>query len=619
MDVTFDGDESYIIQQAKILRTTDPCSAKSWIITAKSLFPTNFNVQFEVYRLEKEANNFEEAAKCFSYIILSLKSPCVEPQLEKEINELTNALKNENDITSEQEFYVKMFQHVSYEVQHKILMMTVNHADNSLHQCKLLLLILKRFPQAAVTHTPRLLEMITEGMKQNPQKYQEMLVEEALPLIYHKTPDVPSQMVCRLFTVSLEYYIRQIIEEVKCDTNEIWKKIFKVLMLCGKIQRWETFLPFNKNWGQNVYWDKLIEIVSTSSAAGSTQVLFYATTLFIYSLHCYIKNCNTRPEDVEINHVLVEGFTDWKVERSEAQNMEPPQISLTTNTSKDISKAFVHAAQCWQLLNTDQFQRDFSKLLLTLPLSPWISRFLFDLAIYFGHQEEAKKLMQEMTIKNSLVHHTLKLGLNLLQGKLTFEGFECVLKIMADLPVTQGSSLEHLTLNVTRHMIFIPLTQKALVQYCCKAIVNSLCRKIYEPKCPDEVLGDLLILLQLEYPKEKELAERIFLIVRNRRNFTFHNFSSYIVTIDFIEEFMSIWNSSADEFNFDFAPPNVINSASRRTRGSDKGGRDDFRSIIKQQISRSNENVASIVASFISQENLRLIHFLYDVEVNQFE
>lgn len=91
--------------------------------------------------------------------------------------------------------------------------------------------------------------MIADGMKHNPQKYQEMLVEEALPLIYHKTPDLSNpNLICRLFTVSLEYYIRQIIDEAKCDTSEVWKKNFQVLMLCGKIQHWETFLPFNKSW-----------------------------------------------------------------------------------------------------------------------------------------------------------------------------------------------------------------------------------------------------------------------------------------------------------------------------------------------------------------------------------
>ena len=101
------------------------------------------------------------------------------------------------------------------------------------------------------------------------------------------------------------------------------------------------------------------------------------------------------------------------------QSLEPPQISLTTPASKDLSKAFVHAAQCWQLLNTELYLRDFSKLLLTLPLAPWISRFLFDLAIYFGHQEEATKLMSEMNLKSKLVQNLQILSLNLLQGSLT--------------------------------------------------------------------------------------------------------------------------------------------------------------------------------------------------------
>lgn len=63
-----------------------------------------------------------------------------------------------------------------------------------------------------------------------------------------------------------------------------------------------------------------------------------------------------------------------------------------------------------------------------------------------------------------------------------FEGFECILKIMSDLPPAPGQVLEHLTLKVPRHMIFIPLTQKALVQYCTKAIVASLSVSILNKK-----------------------------------------------------------------------------------------------------------------------------------------
>lgn len=84
--------ENYLINKAKT--ATDPSAAKAWIITAKKLYPQNFGVQvclqflfqyrkikyfallfffakkkqFEAYQLEKNANNSEEAANCFSYM-----------------------------------------------------------------------------------------------------------------------------------------------------------------------------------------------------------------------------------------------------------------------------------------------------------------------------------------------------------------------------------------------------------------------------------------------------------------------------------------------------------------------------------------------------------------------
>lgn len=150
-------------------------------------------------------------------------------------------------------------------------------------------------------------------------------------------------------------------------------------------------------------------------------------------------------------------------------------------------------------------------------------------------------------------------------------------------------------------------------------------RKIYEPNCPDDILGDLLILLQLEYPREKEIAEQIFSIIASRRSFVFRNFLPFMINIDFIEEFMYIWHTHNEDYNFDFTSNNVATNTgsgpagSRRTRGSDKGVREDFRLIIKQQISRTNENVTALIANFITQENLQLMHYLFDVDVGQFQ
>ena len=88
----------------------------------------------------------------FYYRILTFQNQSGE--LWNEVGELTAALRApENEITQPQEYYVKMFQHLSYDVQHKILLLTVNHTENNFEQCKLLLLLLKRFPQAIATQT----------------------------------------------------------------------------------------------------------------------------------------------------------------------------------------------------------------------------------------------------------------------------------------------------------------------------------------------------------------------------------------------------------------------------------------------------------------------------------
>lgn len=60
------SDEDYVLQRAKNLLLTDPITAKAWMVTAKTLYPTHFSVQFEAYIVEKNARNVKEAAKTLS-------------------------------------------------------------------------------------------------------------------------------------------------------------------------------------------------------------------------------------------------------------------------------------------------------------------------------------------------------------------------------------------------------------------------------------------------------------------------------------------------------------------------------------------------------------------------
>ena len=67
MDVIEDcTDEEYLIMRSKMaLEQGNVSEAKTWMLTARSIFPQNFSIQFEAYVSEKKAGNVKECAKCF--------------------------------------------------------------------------------------------------------------------------------------------------------------------------------------------------------------------------------------------------------------------------------------------------------------------------------------------------------------------------------------------------------------------------------------------------------------------------------------------------------------------------------------------------------------------------
>lgn len=161
------------------------------------------------------------------------------------------------------------------------------------------------------------------------------------------------------------------------------------------------------------------------------------------------------------------------------------------------------------------------------------------------------------------------------------------------------------------------------------AIVSRLSRKVYEPNCPDRLLGDLLVLQQLNLLNDVLLTQQIFNVIKQRKSFNLRILSTYIIAVDLIEELSHIWNSQQeDNFELISSPPTSGSSGAptattggasgaqtRRigTRGADKGARDEFKAITRQQIARCNENVITLLANFISQEHLMLAQHIFGI------
>lgn len=149
-----------------------------------------------------------------------------------------------------------------------------------------------------------------------------MLLFEVVPLIIQKPPsDLSANLVHRILTLGLEFYTSQIFlfnngsaipaefsDTANLTTPICWSRIFEIVDVCGRILKWEPFLPYHQNWSKDVYWQKLYHIVSLSSTRPSEnkQILFYGTILFVVSLHDYINSMKQKFDENEIRYILIE-------------------------------------------------------------------------------------------------------------------------------------------------------------------------------------------------------------------------------------------------------------------------------------------------------------------------
>lgn len=544
-------------------------------------------------------------------------------ELWKEVANLTAALRAPEDKSNEENeesFYIKMFQHISFEVQHSILLLTASNSGNQIENCRLILLLLKRFPQTISTHAPRLIETLVQGMtSNNMSQSREILVQEALPLIISKPIDLPFHLIERILFVNFEYYISKMFLNPS-EKTMAWSKIFEVMEVYSKQLKWEPFPGYNMS-SKDVYWQRLIQIVSAKSPMPSEnkQIVYYATLLFMMSLQEYVENVKKKVEDLptEVEFLLVEGIREGdRTEKRRKLDIDPPpQISVTPECSSEVPICLVTAAHCWQLLHSNEIlQLDFTQLIINIstPLTKWINRFLLDLAVYLGRNDEALSLMKQDTAHMSTLEKNVRLlSLTLSSGALNVQSFEYINSILQDLPTIKGNYLRtNILVHNKRQLLLLPLTRKATLQYCVKSLIVNLKMKfLADSDCSNLLIGNLLVLSQLEWPTELEISNLIFERINQKHTFTYLLFSNYLVNIDMIEEFMHLWSKCDVKLEF------VLSQSPNRrigTRGSDKGVKEDFKHIIKQQVSRSNEEVDSIIIQFLQQEQMVLLQNLFD-------
>ncbi|XP_051514424.1 integrator complex subunit 10 isoform X2 [Myxocyprinus asiaticus] len=213
------GDCEFLVKRARELVTQDPYGAKAWLITARTLYPTDFNIQYEMYSIERNAERKASAGRLLYDIFMNFPD---QPVVWREIAVITAALRNDSQDKHAQ-FLKGVFETLPGPVQCKMLLKATEQCFNTLEKAEMLLLLLKRFPESVVQHGVSLGESLleTESMENldTPVNcFRKLFVCDVLPLILNN-PEMclPASLLYKYMHKAAEFYICYVTREPSAD------------------------------------------------------------------------------------------------------------------------------------------------------------------------------------------------------------------------------------------------------------------------------------------------------------------------------------------------------------------------------------------------------------------
>lgn len=213
------GDCEFLVKRARELVPQDPYAAKAWLITARTLYPTDFNIQYEMYSIERNAERTASAGRLLYDIFVNFPD---QPVVWREIAVITAALRSDS-LDKHGQFLKGVFETLPGPVQCKMLLKATEQCFNTLEKAEMLLLLLKRFPDSVVQHGVSLGESLleaetVENLDTPVNCFRKLFVCDVLPLVLNN-PEMclPVSLLYKYLHKAAEFYICYVTREPSAD------------------------------------------------------------------------------------------------------------------------------------------------------------------------------------------------------------------------------------------------------------------------------------------------------------------------------------------------------------------------------------------------------------------
>ncbi|XP_054647907.1 integrator complex subunit 10 isoform X1 [Dunckerocampus dactyliophorus] len=202
-------DCEFLVKRARELVPVDPCAAKAWLITARTLYPADFNIQYEMYIIERNAERTSCAGRLLYDMFLNFPD---QPIVWREISVITAALRSDSQDKHSQ-FLRGLFETLPGRIQCEMLLKATEQCFNTLEKAEMLLLLLKRFPESVVQHGVSLGETLLEAeasekMESPVNCFRKLFVCDVLPLLINNMDmRLPASLMQKYILKAAEFYI----------------------------------------------------------------------------------------------------------------------------------------------------------------------------------------------------------------------------------------------------------------------------------------------------------------------------------------------------------------------------------------------------------------------------
>ncbi|NXO22006.1 INT10 protein, partial [Cisticola juncidis] len=215
------GDCEFLVKRARELVPGDLWAAKAWLITARSLYPADFNIQYEMYTIERNAERTASAGRLLYDMFVSFPD---QPAVWREISVITSALRNDSQ-DKQTQFLRGLFETLPGRVQCEMLLKATEQCFNTLERAEMLLLLLRRFPETVVQHGVGLGETLLDAENIEDQEspvncFRKLFVCDVLPLIINN-PDVrlPASLLYKYLNKAAEFYINYVTRSTQTESQ----------------------------------------------------------------------------------------------------------------------------------------------------------------------------------------------------------------------------------------------------------------------------------------------------------------------------------------------------------------------------------------------------------------